>query len=109
MWVLAWRWCAGWRLLVRHREIRGYRERPFAQRLLLDHRAAWLGVRTSGFCRAAFLLAVMAALWRIAIWQFDLEDWQRDTLGAVLAALVGPLMASARRRHLRKLLSRSSE
>jgi hypothetical protein len=104
--LAALRWRAGWGELLRRRDIRGYRDLPLGQRLLLDHRAAYSAVRSAGFWRVTFLLAVLATLWRIASWEFDLDGAGRDALGALAALPALPWAARARRRHIRALLAR---
>jgi hypothetical protein len=101
------RWGAGWRHLSEHRNIRGYRDLPPLRRLVLDHRVAWMAVRTAGFWRAFFMLAVLVALSRIVVWDLDLEGWRRDAVSAAATLPVMPWMALARRRHIRAILARS--
>jgi hypothetical protein len=100
------RWWVGWRHLCERRNIGGYHDLPPRRRLALDQRVAWMAVRTAGFWRAVFMLAVLVALARIAMWELDLEGWRRDALSTAATLPVVPWMARARRRHIRAILAR---
>lgn len=99
-------WYDGWSRLARHREIPGYRDLPWPQRVLLDHRAALRAVATRGLWRALFMMAVAATVAQILIWRHDLSGWHRDALYLLPTILAAPWMANGRRTQIGRLLAK---
>lgn len=94
----------GYRRLLHHRDITGYRRLPLGQRLILDHLALWRWVRTPAFWRTVLHLTALVLAIEIICMELDLRGMVRNVLRALPPLGAAPLVALARHRHLRAIL-----
>jgi hypothetical protein len=101
-------WLNAWSELSGYDDVSGYRDLPWPARKKLDHLALWHGLRSEGFWRASFIVAIFEIVAHIFVWHWDLDDWPRDLLRSVPLILAMPWLAAARKRHIRHMLDVSS-
>lgn len=96
---------AGWRAVLRHAELPGYRDLGPLARLRLDAGLLAAAPGRAGFWRGLLWVSAGGLLGRILAWRLDVADaWPGDvlTLGPIFLAL--PAVARARQRFIRQSL-----
>ena len=97
-------WLTGWREILEHDCVPGYRERARHQRLLLELRVLGHAFRTRGFWRLFVWYHVLCLAAMTGCWCWDLSGLRAALLQFMPGVVIFPWIANGRKRLMRHLL-----